>query len=134
MPPLVLDTNIVLDLLLFQDPATTALRSALQSGSLRWLATDAMRDELVRVFTYPQIVKSLRWHALSADTVLAGFDAQVTRVDVAPKAPVTCKDPDDQKFIDLAVAHHAMLLSRDRAVLCMKKRLLALSVKAQAAL
>jgi predicted nucleic acid-binding protein len=41
----------------------------------------------------------------------------------AAKAPCTCKDPDDQKFIDLAVAHAVPLLSKDAAILCMKKRL-----------
>jgi predicted nucleic acid-binding protein len=66
--------------------------------------------------------------------VLQRFDAQARLVEVAPKASVTCRDADDQKFIDLAVQHQAMLLSKDRAVLCMKKRLLALSVRAQTAL
>ena len=47
---------------------------------------------------------------------------------------VACKDPDDQKFIDLAVLHQAMLLSKDNAVLCMKKRLLGLGVVAQIAI
>jgi predicted nucleic acid-binding protein len=47
---------------------------------------------------------------------------------VASKAPFTCKDADDQKFIDLAVAHRAPLLSKDRAVLSMTKRLLTLGV------
>jgi predicted nucleic acid-binding protein len=47
---------------------------------------------------------------------------------------VTCKDPDDQKFIDLAVAHQAHLLSKDHAVLCMQKRLLSLRVIALTAL
>jgi predicted nucleic acid-binding protein len=55
-------------------------------------------------------------------------------VDAAPKAPVTCKDADDQQFIDLAVAHKTPLLSKDHAVLCMKKRLLALDVQAQTAI
>jgi predicted nucleic acid-binding protein len=41
----------------------------------------------------------------------------------AAKAACTCKDPDDQKFIDLAVAHEVPLLSKDAAILCMKKRL-----------
>jgi predicted nucleic acid-binding protein len=50
---------------------------------------------------------------------------------VAPKAPYTCKDPDDQKFIDLAVAHQASLLSKDKAVLVMRKRLLKLGVSLQ---
>ena len=34
------------------------------------------------------------------------------------------EDPDDQKFIDLAVAHAVPLLSKDNAILCMRKRLL----------
>jgi predicted nucleic acid-binding protein len=39
-----------------------------------------------------------------------------------------CKDPDDQVFIDLAVARGALLLSKDRAVLVMRKRLAARGV------
>jgi putative PIN family toxin of toxin-antitoxin system len=131
---LVLDTNIVLDLLVFQDPATSALQQALRAQSLQWIATVSMRDELARVLAYPQIVKSLAYHTLSAADVLRGFDAQVKLEAVAMKAVVTCRDPDDQKFIDLAVQHRAVLLSKDKAVLCMKKRLLALDVIAQVAI
>ena len=65
---------------------------------------------------------------LAAPAVLSAFDAQTQPVPVPPKAPVTCKDADDQKFIDLAVHHRATLLSKDAAVLCMKKRLQALAV------
>ncbi|MDD2927090.1 putative toxin-antitoxin system toxin component, PIN family [Rhodoferax sp.] len=122
---LVLDTNIVLDLLVFHDPATPPLKQALDQQTLRWLATAPMREELARVLSYPQIVKSLAYHGVAAAEVLAGFDAQASLVTVAPKASVTCKDVDDQKFIDLAVQHQALLLSKDKAVLCMKKRLLA---------
>lgn len=43
---------------------------------------------------------------------------------------MTCADPDDQGFIDLAVAHRAPLLSKDRAVLTMKRRLERLGVVA----
>jgi putative PIN family toxin of toxin-antitoxin system len=136
MPPrvVVLDTNIVLDLLVFQDAATLPLKSALADQTLRWLATDPMREELTRVLAYPQIVKSLAHHALSASEVLGRFEVQAKIVSVAAKASVTCRDPDDQKFIDLAVMHQALLLSKDKAVLCMKKRLLALSVQAQTAM
>ena len=131
---IVLDTNIVLDLFVFNDPAAQTVHGGLQQGALRWIATQAMRDELERVLTYPQIVKSLAHHQISANQVLASFDAQAQLVPVAAKASVTCKDPDDQKFIDLAVAHKAHLLSKDNAVLCMAKRLLALGVLAQAAI
>lgn len=47
-----------------------------------------------------------------------------------PRASAVCKDPDDQQFIDLAVRHGALLLSKDRAVLSLRKRLLALGVLA----
>jgi succinyl-CoA synthetase alpha subunit len=58
----------------------------------------------------------------------AAFDARATLCEVAPKAVFTCKDADDQKFIDLAAAHRAQLLSKDKAVLCMARRLKTLGV------
>lgn len=131
---IVLDTNIVLDLFVFDDPAVQPLKDALQSGRLRWLATPAMREELARVLAYKQIVPRLAYYQRSAADVLADFDRLTQPVDAAPKAPVTCKDADDQRFIDLAVAHKTPLLSKDHAVLCMAKRLLALSVQAQTAI
>ena len=130
----VLDTNIVLDAFVFDDPATRVLKQALAASQLQWLATKAMRDELVRVLCYPKILPRMAFHKVTALHVLAQFDGQATLVDTAPRASAVCKDPDDQKFIDLAVLHKAMLLSKDNAVLCMKKRLLALSVKAQVAI
>ena len=130
----VIDTNIVLDVFVFRDPAAQPLRDGLQSGALRWLATGPMRDELERVLAYPQIVKRLGRYQQEATTVLAQFDALAQLEAVASKATVTCKDADDQKFIDLAVAHQTILLSKDQAVLCMSKRLVALAVIAQSAI
>jgi len=127
---LVLDTNIVLDMLVFRDPRTHALHSALfanpETPDLLWLATAPMREELARVLAYPHIAARLAFHGLQAVQVLSQFDARARIVPVAPKAPATCKDPDDQKFIDLAVSHGATLLSKDKAVLCMCKLLIKL--------
>ena len=128
-----IDTNIVLDLFVFKDPATQPLKLALASNKIQWLSTQAMRDELERVLSYPKIMARLAVAELDSPSVLQQFDARARLVEVAPKASVTCRDPDDQKFIDLAVLHQATLLSKDRAVLCMKKRLLALLVRAQTA-
>jgi predicted nucleic acid-binding protein len=119
----VLDTNIVLDLWVFDEPRAEALRLSVETGSTHWLATAAMREELARVLTYPQIAKRLMHRALPADTVLGHFDRWAQLQPDAPKAPYACKDTDDQKFIDLAVAHTAALHSKDAQVLCMKKRL-----------
>jgi putative PIN family toxin of toxin-antitoxin system len=119
----VIDTNIVLDLWLFEDPATIPLRAALQSGAISHLATASMRDELERVLTYPHLVKRMAKSNIQAQDILNRFDKHQLAAEPAAKAPCTCKDPDDQKFIDLAVAHATPLLSKDNAILCMKKRL-----------
>lgn len=125
---LVIDTNVVLDLFLYEDPATVPLRALLAAPQTRWLATPVMREELRRVLTYPPVIKRMNARSLAAEAVLAAFDARAQRMDTAPKAPCTCKDADDQKFIDLAVAHTAVLLSKDKAVLCMARRLARLGV------
>ena len=119
----VLDTNIVLDLWVFDEPKAESLRLSVETGNTHWLATAAMRDELARVLAYPQIVKRLTHRELPASTILSHFDRWAQLRPDAPKAPYACKDTDDQKFIDLAVAHTAALHSKDAQVLCMKKRL-----------
>jgi putative PIN family toxin of toxin-antitoxin system len=119
----VIDTNVALDLLVFDDPTSVALKAALSNGRIQWLATPAMRSELERVLAYPQIAPRVAYYRLTALAVMAQFDALATLHSAAPRASAVCKDADDQIFIDLAVAHQALLLSKDKAVLCMNKRL-----------
>lgn len=130
----VLDTNIVLDLFIFADPAVAAVRALLQARRLCWVASRSMRDELERVLQYSHLQPRLQFHGVTAQAVLAAFDAGTRLVQVAERAPYACKDADDQKFIDLAVAHGAVLVSKDKAVLCMRKRLLTLGVHVAAAI
>ena len=130
----VIDTNIVLDLFVFQDPATTSLKQALLGQTIRWISTQDMRIELERVLAYAHLVPRLAFYQLTAADVLAQFDRHAQLEPVAPRCTAICKDPDDQRFIDLAVAHRALLLSKDKAVLCMKKRLLVLGVSTQLAM
>ena len=127
---IVLDTNIVLDLCVFEDARCASLRARLEARTLRWLATPPMREELLRVLDYPQVARRLVQRGIGVEVVMAWFDGLAHMQIPAPKAPYTCKDPDDQKFIDLAVAHTAQLLSKDHAVLCMAKRLQRLGVTA----
>ncbi len=131
---LVLDTNIVLDVFVFNDAASAPLKQALLAGEVQWLATQAMRDELARVLAYPQIVPRLKFYQLTAEDLLVTFDQHARITEVPAKASVTCSDADDQKFIDLAVAHQALLLSKDQHVLSMRKRLLAQGIRAQEAM
>ncbi len=134
MQTLVLDTNIVLDLFVFTDEQAKVLHEHLAQRRLDWLATLPMRGELERVLGYSQIASRLAFYRLQAGEVLGRFDRHARIVEVPDKAPVTCSDPDDQKFIDLAVAHRCMLLSKDAAVLSMRKRLAQLEVHAAAVL
>jgi predicted nucleic acid-binding protein len=129
---LVLDTNIALDLLVFDDPSARPLGLQLEQGLLRWIATQAMRDELERVLSYEHIAARLHARGLLAESVLDRFDGHAMLVDAPAKAKLTCSDPDDQKFIDLAVAHRCVLLSKDAAVLALARRLAALQVSAAA--
>ena len=124
----VLDTNIVLDLWLYQDPATPALLKALENKSVQWLATPVMRDELERVLAYAHIAQRLVLSQLTAEDILAQFDKNAQLMPIAPKAMFVCKDGDDQKFIDLAAQHKTQLISKDKAVLTMRNRMARLGV------
>ena len=119
----VLDTNIVLDLWVFDDATSLPLRESLMDGDTQWLATAAMREELARVLDYPHIARRLSARGMLASTVLGHFDRHALLQPTAPKAQYTCKDADDQKFIDLAVQNGAALHSKDAQILCMKNRL-----------
>ena len=75
------------------------------------------------MLAYPQIAPRVAFYGLSTAGVLAAFDAGVAYQPEAPAIRVICKDPDDQHFLALAVQHQALLLSKDRAVLALRKRL-----------
>ena len=131
-PSVVLDTNVALDLLVFADPRVLPLQAALDDGSLRWIATAEMRQELERVLAYPRIARYLTGTERSAAQVLARFDGMAQIHERPLRANVHCSDRDDQIFIDLALAHAARLLSKDAAVLALRTRLEPLGVSVHA--
>ena len=119
----VLDTNVVLDWLLFDHPNGRVLDAALTQGELRWIATAPMRDELAHV-----LARGVLDHwSPDLRSLWARWDRHCAEVPapapVGPASRFRCTDPDDQKFVDLAVASAALLLSRDRAVLKLARRL-----------
>ena len=119
----VIDTNVLLDVWVFDDPRASSLRQALQSREITWLTTSGMRAEWHRVLHYPHLLARWTSQSLSLDQLMAGFDRASTPVTDAPRSPWVCKDPDDQQFVDLAVAHRAQLISKDKEILRMSKRL-----------
>jgi putative PIN family toxin of toxin-antitoxin system len=128
----VLDTNVLLDLCLFDDPRFVGMAEPLRRQQLRWLSTAEMREEFRRVLDYDHLAFKREQRGLSVVNLLAFFDQHAHLCEPAPKAPCVCKDPDDQKFIDLAVAHQATLYSKDKDVLALKNRLALLGIEVRA--
>ena len=121
VPQVVLDTNVVLDWLVFRDPRVRLLARRIQHGRLHWLASPKMRDELACVLARASLQ---RW-APDAEAALACFDTLATlhpNAATHPPHALRCTDPDDQAFIDLAVEHRVLwLVTRDRALLALAR-------------
>lgn len=126
-PSIVLDTNVVLDWLLFADRGMATLAAALESGRLRWLACQRMRDEFEHTLRRPELAR----RQPDSERLLARFDTYVVMLVPPSSAPtLRCDDLDDQVFIDLAVQAKARwLISHDRAVLRLRRRAAALGLQ-----
>ena len=128
---LVLDTNVWLDWLVFADPAAAPIRAAVSAGRATVFIDEACDAELARVLAYP-----LGRHTLEAAGQAAAlaecrrFAQRIERQsltggEIAPGAASLprCRDPDDQKFLELAAAAHAsLLITKDAALLELARR------------
>jgi putative PIN family toxin of toxin-antitoxin system len=113
---LILDTNIVLDLLHFADPAALPILDALETGRAFACVSADTLGELERVLCYPAFALD----AAARAAMLARYRAMTRGVPTpAPQVHLPrCSDPDDQKFLDLAAAVEAdLLITKDRALL-----------------
>ncbi len=110
----VLDTNVWLDWLVFEDPGIARLRAAVADGRIRLIATAWMREELRSVLIRPIITARL----IDAPQRLTRFDDLICLVEPAPRGRLICTDPADQAFIDLACHQRVRwLITKDRALL-----------------
>lgn len=129
MPPaenpetLVLDTNVLVDVWVFACPVATGVMQQALAAGRRCLATEATRAELERVLTYVHLQNRMASIGQTSERVLVEFDAHMWLVPVAPRSQPICRDSDDQKFVDLAVQYQATLVSQDKDVLRLAKRL-----------
>ncbi|HET7844956.1 MAG TPA: putative toxin-antitoxin system toxin component, PIN family, partial [Xanthomonadales bacterium] len=117
----VLDTNTWLDVLWFRDPRSADLAAALADRRLLAVASPACREEWRRVLGYP----ALGIDDAARDALAEAFDERVELLADAPPSPrlPRCRDRDDQKFLELALAAGAAaLFTRDAALLALAKR------------
>jgi predicted nucleic acid-binding protein len=118
IPIVVLDTNVLLDAVVFRSPVMSPWHDALCSGHIRAMASAETWAEWQHVLT-----RSFgpRWDELRERALTSGPDFEIHRwADAIPAPPfgLRCSDIDDQKFIDLALASGARwLLTRDHALL-----------------
>ncbi len=128
---LVLDTNIWLDWLVFEDPSVAPLCAAVESGRAEVVIDAEGERELERALGY-----SLGRFTLSEDEQTDCLDRcrrTAIRYDGDSRAAELhlprCSDPDDQKFLELAAACGAThLVTKDRALLVLARRELPFSI------
>ncbi len=129
VPSAVLDTNVVLDWLVFANPRVSPIVDAIRHGALSWLSCPAMRAELARILSHrtlaawsPRVDASLELHDRFATMIQDPAGGSV----MSPR----CSDVDDQVFVELALSTRATwLISHDRALLRMARRLRSLGVE-----
>jgi uncharacterized protein len=126
---LVLDTNIVLDCLVFRDSATLELMAAIEAQRVQILVHQYALDELERVLAYPQCRLAVNDQQqvlkcyLTTSTVAPMPDGFNRNALLLPPGFPRCRDCDDEPF--LALAYHARadgLITKDRAVLKLRRK------------
>lgn len=114
-PRVVLDTNTVMALWLFDDPRLHALKQALARKQLQPVCRSDALDELRCVLAYPQFALD----AGRQSTLLEAYAETCDWTGTSPPEPLPrCRDADDQKFLEIALCGRARwLVSRDKALL-----------------
>ena len=127
---LILDTNVVIDWLVFNDPYLQPFRDRVATGEVIVLSHELALAEFERVLGYPELrlvierrVDALaRYRAQSRVTTMPeGFALGAWQL---PAGFPSCRDRDDDLFLSLT--HHSQasaLVTRDKALLKMRKRM-----------
>lgn len=122
---IVIDTNVCLDLFVFRDARWNSLLEALRDGAVQAVTCTDCRREWQIVLGYSH----LPLDQISRTTAEREFDALITCLSLQPRAPELeirlplCKDPDDQKFLELARdADVETLITKDKALLKLAKK------------
>ena len=115
---LVLDTNVWIDWLVFDDPSITPIKAAQQDGRIHFVVDEACLEELKVVLAY----REFGLDYAQKKNHLAEVARCTIRPDHHEPEPAIvlprCSDSDDQKFLTLALDAAAdWLLTRDKALL-----------------
>ena len=115
---LVLDTNVWLDWLVFDDPAIVPIREAHAAERVEILIDAACEAELERALGYDLGKRVIDVAACLAECRRVAKRIESALLEAERARLPACRDPDDQKFLEATLAAGAeFLLTRDRALL-----------------
>ena len=116
----VVDTNVLLALWLFRDPVVEPLHAAFAAGQLQPVRSAATDAEFAEVLARPGLFSVVPERQTR---LLENWQATASRVEAIHAAPWVCRDPLDQKFLDLAFSTQAgWLITRDRDLLKLARK------------
>ena len=119
-PRLVLDTNVILDLLVFKDPSAEPIRLLLDANQVDAVRSEASILELIDVIQRPAFKLSRE----EQEMILQAWERSTRLLEngALEPAPFTCRDLDDQVFINMAYSlRPSLLLSKDLRVLELRR-------------
>ncbi len=123
MKTVIFDTNVLLDIFVFNDFRAIHLKTALIDQQLKALATPKTIEEFADVLSRPlfSLEGSTQEQILSKWRSLATIIPDQTLL----RSPWQCQDPDDQIFLDLAYSSKpCLLISKDNELLKLAKKAL----------
>jgi putative PIN family toxin of toxin-antitoxin system len=116
MKSVVFDTNVLLDLFVFNDFRALHLKQALLEQKIDALASPKTLEEFADVISRPLFALE----TLDQEKILLQWTSLARVLDDQNlfSSPWRCQDPDDQVFLDLAyTARPCALISKDHEVL-----------------
>jgi len=122
---LALDTNIWLDWFVFEDPSVIPIKDMVKLGSAEIFISASCEQELERALAYSFGSKTLDLSRQAACLDQCRQVAQKLNVETSSNNPLCqhlplCRDPDDQKFLELAYDSRAdYLVTKDLALLAL---------------
>ena len=119
-PRLILDTNVILDLLVFKDPSAEPIRILLDAKRVDAVRSEASMLELIDVIQRPAFKLSRE----EQEIILQAWESSTRPLEneAIEPAPFTCRDLDDQVFINMAYSlRPSLLLSKDLRVLELRR-------------
>lgn len=120
---LVLDANVIISALIRPDSAPgRVLRSVVDGQKVRLVTSRPLLAELRAVFQYPRLQRYLKMSEQDKEDFVILLEQVADLVNIADyPAPGVCRDPDDEPYLQTAMAGRAVcIVSGDSDLLDLK--------------